>query len=198
MPLNTVRVEVIADQPLAEAEVAWCGESYNVSCLLTYSARMHSETPFPVRDALDRQFGIHEPVYSIVIDTITLSLDVECRLIELDMYTNARQWRIESLPQPAAMPCAAVWHAAFDSTGRASEPIAPDEIYDPAAQVFSLSWGDADVWHVIASGVTLGLSQEGAVRQIRLSGLHVPEDEYRGEAPSANWLAKVRQAFKSH
>lgn len=199
MPLDTIRVETIAGHTLATAEAAWCGESHNVSCTLTYPTRLHPEAPSPVRDALDRQFGIHEPVYGIVIDTISLSLDAERRLTEFDMYTNAERWQIQPLSEPTATPCAAVWQGPFDSTGRASEPVVPDAIYDPAAQVLCLSWGDADAWYAIAPSVTLGLNREGYLRQIRLNGLYVPEGErHCEEKPSANWLAKVRHAFKPH
>lgn len=190
--MDTIPVTVEPELAPANATVDWDRAGY-VTCRLESPPPPHAG--HVLRDVVDASFHIRRPRYLIIVDTLTITLDEHRRLVEMEMFTNPKQWKSGPNPPVGADAVSGfpVIDAPFDDDGRASEEAAPEIRYDPESRTLCLAWGMAQRWIHAASNVTLGLAEEGGFKQIRLAGLDVPEEDRIEDARKTGFWARLRR-----
>jgi hypothetical protein len=184
-----IRVDPLPVTQLGRASALW-----DRDCLTLLGAVMYPRVAAPLSDTLELRFDTPPGPRVIVADALTLTLDERGRLSAFDFYTNPARWRETdtlSVVRPAAH--GACFAGAFDPLGRASVP-EPVAWHARDSRTLRLVWQDAVAWYAIAPGLSVAVSEGGALAQLNITGFPLPgAGEHDTSSDQGSWAAHFRQ-----
>ncbi|SAK44086.1 hypothetical protein AWB78_00475 [Caballeronia calidae] len=169
--------------------VEWDSDSFTVRCAVEHASPSSSETGGSFSEELERRFDIVPRTYVITAGTLSMLLDSEKRLKELDFYTNAEKWVECAFPYVDALSGTPHIEAIFDENGHATM-MDPDVFYEPRRGTLYLSWSNSSTWCAVAPRIALGVGSDHRLTQIRLDGLFV---ETTKQGPKGLWAKLLRR-----
>jgi hypothetical protein len=171
---------VVVAEPRAvacEASVLWDDESSVLSLSINCQLPL-ANMPESTAGEINRLLHIEDASYRIVVGNIDMLLDTTRRLVSLDIRTNPRNWRHESLIPMMGEPTRAFLRflADFDENNIASCDIPVTVLRDPSCNELSLRLGEyaASKWILVAEGLVAGLTLDDHLCELRLLGFDLP------------------------
>jgi hypothetical protein len=150
----------------------WDDDGLAASCSVRYPPESRASRAFPLRDALDAQFGFRTPNLLILAGDLTITLDRHGRLLELDCYTNPDTWRrVHTRPSVTAHGLPTLV-ASFDAFGRV-EIDAPRLLYTREPDTLQFVWQDAAYGYAVP-GLCIGATADHALAQLTLTPFPLP------------------------
>ncbi|MGB3435560.1 hypothetical protein [Achromobacter sp.] len=177
----------------ARVEILWDADVQNLYCTIEYPERDRSKhESTALRDMLDAQWPLPQPRRMIFGGHLSMGLDAEERLSNLDILTNATDWILHPLAPVSADFMQPYIQVAFEEHGDAECAPIEEVLYDADQGIFCLSWGEAQRWCNVAPTLALGLAADGSLMKIQLSDFRFSEPKCRAESAWERLKRKLR------
>lgn len=156
-------------------EVTWEPTIQNLYCTIRYPDQQRSASgATPLRDLLDARWPVAQPRRMIVAGQLSIGLDAEERLHDLDIRTDLAAGTVQPINRATEGFVQPYTQASFDDAGDAVCAAIEAALYDAEQGVVCLSWGPAHHWCAVAPTLALGLGADGALMKILVSDLRLP------------------------
>lgn len=162
--------------------VFWDETSSVLSLSLGYAIRP-SEPVVSMVDALDKQLGIRENEYRVVLGALDILLDKEQRMVSFEIRTNPTNWRPAALPPVSGGrdPIFLAFLLDFDDNNIASYDLQVEILQEASRKELSLRFNGyvAAKWVAVADGFFAGLTWDDHLSELRLTDFDVVVPGYR-------------------
>ena len=134
-------------------------------------------------DALDKQLGIRENEYRVVLGALDILLDKEQRMVSFEIRTNPKNWRPAALPPVSGGrdPIFLAFLLDFDDNNIASYDLQVEILQEASRKELSLRFNGyvAAKWVAVADGFFAGLTWDDHLSELRLTDFDVVVPGYR-------------------